>query len=449
MFIQSLANVCTNIYKNIYTSAYKDPLIKNSIYMIMSNVISLIIGFFFWIIAARYYTPYDIGSVSVILSGTAIISMICTFGFPTALVYFLPRDPKNVNRMINSCFMISIITSSILSLILILKIDIWAPTLKSSVNMLYMMIFIIMSVIETISALTSSMFVAGGRSFYHMIKEAVLNIVKIIPIIILSSLGAIGILLSWTTGLILSTIVGFILVYKLWAYKPIFTVDPIINKILGLSFGNYIAGIVGFIPRSILPIIIMNLISTEAAGYFFIAMTVAGVINTIPQFMARSLLAESYNKEKFWNNVNKAIRFSLCIIIPGLLLFLIFGEFVLNVFNPSYAEHALTSLFILSIASLPLLLNNIFIAVRNSQKKVMSIILNNVSVAGITIVLSIPFIRTMGLEGAALSYLMANTIVAMTVIYRMKNPLEFTLKIYREFVVDFSVIFKKPMYRKL
>ncbi len=242
----------------------------------------------------------------------------------------------------------------------------------------------------------------------------------------------------------MSIIIGFILIYKLWRYTPIFTVDPIVNKMLGLSFGNYIAGIISFIPRSVLPIMIMNLISTEAAGYFFIAMTVASVINTVPQFMANSLLAESHNRDKFWNNVNKAIRFSMCIIVPGLLLFMIFGKFVLNVFNPSYAEHALTTLFILSMTSLPLLLNNIFITVRNSQKRVMSIITNNAIVAGITIALSIPFIRTMGIEGAALSYLVANTFVAMTVIYRMKNPLEFAFKIYKEFV-DFNVIFKEPV----
>lgn len=420
------------------TRVYNDPLIKNSIFLMMSNIFSLIIGFFFWIVVARYYTPQDIGSISVILSGTALISIICTMGFPTALVFYLPRDPKNANRMINSCMIVSIAASAILSLIWILRADIWAPKLE--INKMYIMLFVIMSVIDATSTIMSGAFVAGRRSSFHMTKETVLNVVKIFPIVLLSGLGAMGILLSWTIGMISAMIVGFILLYKLWKYLPTLTIDPIIKSMLGMSTGNYVAGIIGYIPKSLLPIIIANLVSTEAAGYFFISMTIASVLNTVPQFIASSLLAESSKEDKLWNNVSKAIRFNICIIFPGLLLFMIFGKFLLNIFNHNYAEYALSTLIILSITSIPLLLNNTYNAVRNSQKRVMSVVYNNIGVAGITVILSILLVRVIGIEGAALAYLTANTVVAITVVYKTKNPIEFILRLYREFVADINMI---------
>ncbi len=428
------------------TKFYYDPLIKNSIFLIMSNTFSLIIGFFFWIIAARYYTQHDIGSVSVFLSGISLVSIISTLGFPTALIFFLPRDPVNANKMINSCIMMSIVTATILSLIWILRIDIWAPELKKSMNTGYIIIFVIMSVALTISSIMNGAFNAGRRSSYLMVKEATLNLVKIFPILILSGFGAMGILISWATGLILSVIIGFILLYELWKYSPIFTFDPIIKNMLGLSIGNYVAGIISYIPRSILPIIIANLVSIDAAGYFFIAWTIASIINTVPQFTANSLLAQSFEKKKLWQNVNKSIRFSLYIIFPGLLLFIIFGKFVLNLFNPNYVEHAQTTLLILVAVSIPLSINSIFNTVRNSQKKVISIITNNIAIAGITILLTIPFLRVRGIEGVAMAYLIANIIVAMTIIYRTRNSIEFISKLHREFIVDInSIIFRKTI----
>ncbi len=422
---------------------YNDSLIKNSIYLMMSNVFSLIVGFFFWIIAARYYTAHDIGSASVILSGMALISMICVLGFPIALIYFLPRDPKNANKMINSCMIVSVVVATLLSLIWITRADMWAPELKSSIGIGYMMIFIVMVVAETSSTIMIGAFIAGRKSSYYLIKEIIFSIVKILPIILLSGFGAMGILLSWTAGLILSTIIGFILLYKLWGYLPKLTVDPIIKTMLSLSVGNYVAGIIGYIPRSLLPILIANLVSTDAAGYFFIAMTIASVVNTVPQFIASSLLAESHKEEELWNNVIKAVRFNICLIFPGLLLFMIFGKFVLNLFNPVYATYALTTLFILVTVSIPLIFNNIFNAVRNSQKRVKSVIINNMVVAGITIILSIYLLKVRGIEGAAMAYLIANTVVAMTVIYRVKNPIGLTLKLYREFITDINMVFRK------
>ena len=96
---------------------FRNSLFKNSIYLMITNFISLALGFIFWIVASRYYTPNDVGIISAILSSISLISMISSVGFPTALVFYLPRDPKNTNIIIDSCLTVSIIMSIIFSLI--------------------------------------------------------------------------------------------------------------------------------------------------------------------------------------------------------------------------------------------------------------------------------------------------------------------------------------------
>ena len=60
----------------------------------------------------------------------------------------------------------------------------------------------------------------------------------------------------------------------------------------------------------------------------------------------------------------------------------------------------------------------------------------NILITSITIILSILFIRTMNIEGVAISYLIANTIGAIIVINRINNAKEFTLKLIREVIHD-------------
>ncbi|KCZ71725.1 membrane protein involved in the export of O-antigen and teichoic acid [Candidatus Methanoperedens nitroreducens] len=410
---------------------YSDSLLKNSIYLMATNLSNLILGFFFWVIATRYYTPDEVGTVSAVLSSMLLIAMVSSLGFPIALLFYLPRDPANARRIINSCMIASIAASLVFSLIFISGLEIWTPSLKPVLGDLEpAILFAAVTVVSTVSALISGAFTAGKRSFFHMAKETLFGFVKIFPLVLFAGFGAMGIFLSWGIGLVLAVIMGFILLYKVWkGYFLMLEFDPVIKSMVSFSAGNYIAGIFSSLPRFVLPIIIMNMISAESTGFFFIAMTVASLLHGVPLSISNSLLAESSDGEKFWGNVGKAVRFNVALLLPGLLLFVLLGKFFLNLFNPDYAENASTTLIILAAASIPLSLSSIFTAVRNTQKRVASVVKINAVKAAITLVLSVPLIKSSGIEGAAAAYLAANTIAAIAVIYKMKNPVEFALKL--------------------
>ncbi len=420
-------------YKKNIRNVLTDPLIKNSTYLLVSSFSVAILGFFFWIIAARYYMPDDVGIASATLSGISLIIMISSIGLYKALFFYLPVEPNSANRRINSCLATNIATSTIFSLIFILGIDIWSPGLKTILNNLEnILIFLTIVVTITISGLIGAALSAGGKSSYFMVKEMIYHSTKMFPLFILVGFGAVGILLSFGVGLILSTIIGFILLSKTWDYYPRLTFDPIIKSMINFSAGNYIADILYNLPRLIFPIIILNLMSDTSAGYFYIAFTMAGLLYGIPQSISTSLLVESSDKEKLSSNIDKAIKFNLGLLIPGVLLFAIFGKLILTIFNPIYAENAFYTLIILSLTSIPLSLINIFNTVRNAQNRVYSLIKMNLLVATITISFSI-FLIGIGIEGLAISFLVANTIGAVIVAQRVKNPIGYTMRLIKDY----------------
>lgn len=419
-----------NLVNMIFRKIYKDSLLKNSIYLMMTNFTNLVLGFFFWIIASRYYTPNDIGIVSAIFSSMSLISMISSIGLPTALLFYLPRDKKNANKIINSCIMVGVVVSIIFSIIFIIGLNIWEPVLISIFRSIGLIaIFVIATTITTMSLIMSGIFTAERRSSFHMMKESIFGIVKIFPLILLPGFGAISIFISWSIGLVTALIIGFILLYKTLKYFPKITIDPIIKNMVRYSTGNYIANILGNLPRLLLPIMIVGLISTESAGYFFITMTIAGLLYGIPQSIGNCFLAESSDGD-IWPKVSKVIKFNLLLLIPGILLFVTFGKFVLGIFNPAYIGMEKT-LIILAISSIPTAIIIIFNSVRNAQRRVGSIIKINAIVAILTIIISIPLMKTFNIDGAALAYLIADIVGAIIIIAEIKHPIEFTLKLLK------------------
>lgn len=419
--------------KMIIKKIYDDNLFKNSTYLIVTNFSYLVLGFFFWVISTRYYTPEDIGEMSAILSSISIISMISSIGLPMSLVYYLPRYREHASNIINTCLIIVIGLTIILSIIFISGIGTFIPELESVFRDFEIsIIFIITTMAMAISVLMSSIFTAGRRSSYHMIKENFSGSLRIILLLVFIGFGAYGILLSWSVGIIAAVILGFFLLFKLWNYHPRIILDPIIKDMAKFSIEVYITGMLFNIPRLVFPIIIVNTISKDAAGYFFIAITMASLLYGIPSSIASSFMAESSDKEKFWHNVNKAIKFNLIILIPGVLGFMIFGKFVLNIFNPAYVQNSMESLNILSLTSIPMSIIIIYGIIQNAQKKIIETIKINGTVVIVTLLLSYYFITIWNIEGIAISYLVANMIVAIYIIFKIKQPIKFSHKILRQ-----------------
>lgn len=410
--------------KTLVKKIYKDSLLKNSIFLILTHSSNAISGFFFWVIAARYYTPDDIGIISAILSSVALISTMSLIGFPTALIYYLPRFKYLANNIINSSIIIEILISATFSIIFILGMYIWSPKLEPIFrDIIIIFIFIITTIMTNISGIMTSSFTAGRRSSFYMVKENIFSLSKIIFLILFMSLGVVGMFISWSFGLIIAVISGFILLIKLWKYYPTFVIDPMIKNMVSYSSMIYIAGVLYTLPKIIFPIIILNLISAEAAGYFYIAMTMASLLYSIPMSIGNSFLAESSNKVKFWNNIVKSIKFNIGVLVPGVLIFMVFGRFILGIFNPSYAENSLESLIILAAASIPMSLTTLFCQIKNSQNKIPITIIINGMTAAITFALAISFIKIWNIEGIAAAYLVANTIMATIIVFKMRNTM--------------------------
>ena len=304
-------------YINQVKNHLQDPLFKNSYFLMANMFIFSVVGFLFWIIAARLYSTEEIGIASAIISVISFFSIISLMGFDISLIRYLSKA-ENKQTMINSCFSLTILISSVISIIFLLGLDIWSPGLKIlRQNYLFGLLFIIFTIFASLSSLQLSVFVAFRKSklsFY----QSLMNTVRLIMLPLLYSLGALGIYASFGVTYILTFLFGNKLIKNVCStYTFIPTMNTnLIKKMFSFSVGNFIANVLIYIPSNLFPLLLLNILGAETTAYFYIAWTLSSVLLTVPGSVSKSLFAEgSFSTEKFRKNVFKSVKLSFMIII--------------------------------------------------------------------------------------------------------------------------------------
>lgn len=402
---------------------FSDTLIRNSVYLMTTSLSTVGLGFFFWVIAARVYPPEEVGEASALISSMYLLSMLANLGFNISMIRFLPTNRSDSSRIISSCITLSLIAAVVLSLVFLAGRMFWAPSLRSLDRLESMLFFIGVTLLVTVSALLTSTFVAGKKSSFHLVKETLMSVVKIPLLFVFTGLGTLGIFTSWGIAVLFAVVIGFWLSSLLWKYKFGLGVDPVIRSMLLFSAGNYIAQVMFAAPRLVLPLLIANSISPSDAAYLYIAMTAGGLLYAVPQAISTSFLAEASGGGDVRAKTVRSARFTLALVLPGSIVFILGAKYILWLFNPMYAENATTAMILFVLTALPLSVNSIFTAFRNVEKKVASVIKINTSTAlgslgGAYLLLD------MGINGAALAFLAANTMVAAVLLLRTKKPLK-------------------------
>ena len=174
-----------------------DPLFKNAYFLMLSSVTSAGSGFFFWLIAARFYSTAEVGLASAIIAAMGLISMLSLLGFDISLVRFLP-EREDKTELINTCLTISFIFSLALSLIFIAGIKLWSPSLSIiKENKILLLLFVVFTAMAPLHGLQSQGVFVGFRkteySFYQTI--AIFARLAIVPFLV--AFGAQGIYASY------------------------------------------------------------------------------------------------------------------------------------------------------------------------------------------------------------------------------------------------------------
>ena len=410
-----------------YKLLLNDSLYRNSIYLMLSTAVMSLLGFFFWILNARLYSDEQVGIGTALISVLALITSFSTLGLGNGLIRFLPTSERK-NKKINTSLTIVILTSILISVIYLIFIETFSPKLLFvRENIIYSLIFILSAVFFSMNSISDSVFIAYRLSKFVLIRSTISSIAKLIFPILLVALGVYGIFMSMGIGITISFLLGLVFLILRTNYfpKPIVDIN-IVKKMIKFSLGTYTAGLIGTLPVTVLPILIINLLGAKFSAYFYMDMMIANLLYVIPAATSQSLFAEgSYDEKELKVHLIKAIKIISIIIIPAIIVISLFGNYILLAFGKKYSSEGFVLLKFLSISGIFVSINTIGSIILSIKHKIKLLILLNLINTIIIFIISIILIKmNFGIVGIGIAWTVGQFITTIIYLLLIKRLLK-------------------------
>lgn len=340
-----------------YSNHLGTPLYKNSFYILGSYAILGILGFVFWVTAARLFSEYEVGVGSAIISTATFLVLISLLGFDSSLVYFLPKE-QNKTKLINLCFTLGGLVGVGTAGIFLVGLPLWAPgLLEVKSASLFLIVILALPVVTTLTNIQSSVFLAYRKTQYIFIKTLILSPLKVLllfPIVLLFPLFGISV----SQLLALGITVGVALIFLLPKIEKSYKIRPTLNlKILPNSFWKYSSGVflTKFLisaPELILPLIVLNLLGAQQNAHFYMAWITWTLLASIPFSISQSLFAEGvHSPRELRSNTRKALQLAFLLIIPIVVILVVAGRWLLLAFGEVYSINSYPLLRIIALTA--------------------------------------------------------------------------------------------------
>lgn len=399
---------------------FKEPLFKNSFFLLLNSGVGAILGFVFWIVAARFYSPAEVGVVSALLAAMMFLTAFSRLGFDMGVIRFLSAEEDRPG-MINSCLTITCLASLVLSLVFAAGLDFWSPALSFiHEDIPFLISFIVFTIAYALSIMLGSIFVAFRRAGFSFLQNTIAGVLRLALPILAVSAGAFGLFFSWGIGICFTIATSLLLLLARLQpkYRPLPGINKrVVNDMMHFSFMNYVAMVLGGIPKFLLPLVVINVLGSEITAYFRIAWAIAGILFlTIPTAVATSLFAEgSYNPEKLRQNVVRSAIIMLTLAVAGIGIIFLFGDKILLLFGAAYSENGLKVLQILALSSIPVIFIQLYVVIRMVQMRMKPVVFVDALLALLVLGITYVFMPQFGLIGVGIGWGLSQMIAVMLI----------------------------------
>jgi len=401
------------------------PLYSNAFYLMLNTAVMSLLGFFFWMVVARFYTEAEVGLGSAIISAMRLLALISLVGLNISLVRFLPHSDKPQD-LINSCYTLSSLISLVIAGIFLAGLEFWAPVLAFvTQNAIFASAFIVFTILWTLQNLVNYTFVARRRAGFVLSKNTIFSVVRLaLPVLFVLFFHTFGIVASWGVAMAVALAVSiFMFLPRVQDYyKPLPTLKlNLLKDVWRYSGGNYLANLFSTCLPLILPLMVVNLLGAQQNAYFYIGWMMAGLLFAIPLAVSQSLFAEgSHFEDRLKENVTKSLKFTYLLLVPAVIVLVLAGKWLLLAFGQSYSLSALPLLWVLSLSSLPLALTHIYSGILRVTGRIKELVAIWGFIVLAVLLASYLIMPITGIIGIGYAWLGAQTIVAVYILARRR-----------------------------
>jgi O-antigen/teichoic acid export membrane protein len=401
----------------------RNPLNSNVYALTVNTVLSSVLGIGYWALAARLYSPAEVGIGAAMVSTMTFLSNLSQLNLNGTLARFLPAAGGQGAQLVGYAYGISFLAALAVSGAFLLI----TPVVADRFDFLHR---------TPLLALTFALAVAGWGVFtlqdsvltalrgvlWVPVENALFGMIKIALLAALAgAVPSLGIFISWNLAVIAALIPINVLVFRrllprLQARHSSLSLPgrQVLARFVALDYVGYLFMQAG---TNALPLIVTARLGAEANGVFYVAWLLGSSAELVAYHFGTSLTVEAAADEsRLAMYTRQVLRRGLLLFTPVVVLLWVLAPLLLALFGARYADAGSNILRLFAVAVLPKLVLIVFVATSRVQRRVGRIMLVNASVSVLVVSLALITMGDLGVAGVGAGYLIGQLVVAAAVL---------------------------------
>lgn len=388
--------------------------IKNSIFILFTNIISIISSLYLSVLVARSLGPELFGALSFILGFTGLFLFACDWGINLLIMNRVSKERKSVNQYIDNAFLPVLFLSAITSVAVYTVIMFlgYSSTVLNGIT-----IGLIILLITALNGLFRGAFYAYEKMEYETITNLTerLSAIIFVSIAVFYGEGIIEILMAY----LLSKICSFIICITLYRFKiaklcPTFDINYTFNLIKrSLPFGINVMLSALYIQADVSLIAFIK--GEQDVGLYRAANGLILHLPIIALMINNSIypimVSRNEDKEFVKRACEKSARLVLLIGLPITLFIFIFSDRIISIlYGKEYADATIALMILIMALPLKLVSNSLattLTAINRQMDRTKIIAI----ASGFSILVNILLISMLSYIGASITALLTEVII--------------------------------------
>ena len=275
-----------------------DGLRRSSLYLMLSQGVNAAADSYFGSSVHGFYSPNVVGLAAAFISLGSLIGAFTTLGLPNTVLRFLPTTDLK-GRLVSQALLIVGLFSLVVGWGAGLLLHIFIPRLPDSGESgFYAWTIVSLVVFLTLLTLLDNVCLAYRRADFVLYRQLITTIPRLAMPFLLTGLALRGLLLAFVITLALGVIYDAIIVYRrLLIGQSIIPSGTTLWTYRRYSGSNFLGGMFGILPSSLLPLIVLHDLGADNAAYFYMPFQIATLLNLVCSSTAAALLSEASQTE--------------------------------------------------------------------------------------------------------------------------------------------------------
>ena len=409
--------------------ALNDPMMRNSLAIMTSTIMTSLLGYIFWLIAARIFSKEVNGTAAATTSAIQATVLIASIGAAAALVEWLPRCTTALEwrQRVTTATIVSIVTATLGAIVVVGVLGLGFGTLPQLATPVGATLFCGACIFFAVGLVIDYIAVAEHRGGLFLMRNMVLCGLRIplifFPVAALS--GADSILFAWTiaAALSLAWTVATFGSRSGHSLRPSFAnLGLHLRQMASSLIGQHLITVTAMLAGYVLPVVVYARLSATDNAYFYITWMLGSVFFIISPAVSAALFVEgAANPKAMPELVRRCFMIVGALLTGPMIVYLIGGQFVLGLFGADYVDHGYGLLLVLTLSAIPDAITNIAVAVlRVTDRMYLALLLNGGMLVGCVIGAWL-LLPSMGIIGVGVCWTVSQTVGAAWVIVRRRN----------------------------